>query len=94
MQQLVKLLDCGSDSRITEICAKTLANLTASAKWLKEAAEAGNTIAMAEYGVALVHGYGVAPDPAGALPWLDKAAQAGHDPARDLARLLRLGTPP
>ena len=27
MQQLVKLLDCGSDSRITEICAKTLANL-------------------------------------------------------------------
>lgn len=27
MQRLVHLLDCGSDSRITEICAKTLANL-------------------------------------------------------------------
>ncbi len=27
MQRLVGLLDCGAESRVTEICAKTLANL-------------------------------------------------------------------
>ncbi len=27
MQRLVQLLDCGAESRVTEICAKTLANL-------------------------------------------------------------------
>lgn len=71
--------------------ARTPANLQSSARWLREAAEAGSVPAMAEYGYALAYGLGVAPDVAGALVWLDKAAQSENPQARDLARLLRIG---
>ena len=74
--------------------AKTLANLQASARWLKEAAEAGNVGGMADYGYALAYGLGVPQDPVGALSWLDKADLAGNPQARDLARLLRIGKTP
>lgn len=48
-----------------------------SAQCLRQAAEAGDPLAMHAYGLSLVHGLGVAADPAAAVRCFAAAAQAG-----------------
>jgi len=61
-------------------------------RWLKVAAQAGHTEAMAELGVLLAWNLGGLRDPQGAEAWLRRAAEAGHEGAR--ARLAGLATVP
>lgn len=70
--------------------ATSLADLQTSARWLQEAAEGGDIIAMAEFGRALAFGIGLPQDRVAALTWLDQAKRAGNADATDLAHLLRL----
>ena len=84
-------LDYGLMLRAT---ATKAADLSASARWLKEAAEGGNVEAMAELGQVLAYGIGVPQDRRGGLIWLEKAAQAGDPTAKEAARLMRLESAP
>lgn len=43
----------------------------------RKAAEAGNRLAQFDYAMMLLNGEGVAPDPQGAVQWLERAANAG-----------------
>ena len=74
--------------------AKNVGDLVASARWLKEAADAGNVAAMADLGRALAFGLGVAQDRTTAIAWLEQAGRGGDTTASDLARLLRLEAKP
>lgn len=74
--------------------ATGIADLQASARLLKEAAESGSIPAMTELGQVLAYGIGVPQDPRTALGWLEQAERAGDLRARDLARLLRIGRAP
>ena len=70
--------------------ATSLVELQTSTRWLQEAAEGGDIVAMTELGRALAYGIGIAQDRAGALGWLQQAERAGNADATSLAHLLRL----
>ena len=84
-------LDYGLMLRAT---ATRATDLTASARWLKEAAEGGNVEAMAELGQVLAYGIGVPQDRRSGLVWLEQAARAGHPTAKEAVRILRLVSAP
>ena len=70
--------------------ATGIADLKASARWLQDSAEAGNVGAMTELGEVLASGIGVPQDRKAALVWLEKAAAAGDNRAKESARIVRL----
>ena len=74
--------------------ATSLVDLQSSTRWLTEAAEAGNVVAMVALGQSLASGIGLPQDRVKALEWLDRAAAAGDAGGKDLARLLRIGATP
>lgn len=57
-------------------------NDVAAAKWLKKAAEQGDTIAQANLGQMHFEGRGDEPNDVEALYWFRKAAEQGHPQAR------------
>ena len=73
--------------------ATSLGDLQTSTRWLQEAAEGGDIIAMAELGRALAFGIGITQDRKEALIWLELSERAGNADAAELARLLRLQVP-
>ena len=70
--------------------ARSPGDLASSVRLLEEAAEAGNGLAMFEYGYVLAYGIGVERDLDQALGWLERAMQLGQTRAEALAALLRL----
>lgn len=70
--------------------ATSQTDLREGVRWLAEAAEAGDTEAMAAWGEALAFGLGTAQDRTAALLWLDRAARTGNAQADLTARLLRI----
>lgn len=74
--------------------AVSRADLQTAARWLREAADGGDVIAMTEYGRALAYGIGVTEDKPAALALLEQAERAGNSEAAMLARLLRLEVMP
>jgi len=57
-----------------------------STHWVREAALAGYSMGEYHYGMALLTGFGTAPDPAAARQWLTRAAEHGSAPARAALR--------
>lgn len=55
-----------------------------AAEWDKKAADAGDPIGQFNYGLDLLRGHGVASDPIRGRQFIDRAASAGLDVARDL----------
>lgn len=74
--------------------AASLVDLQTSARWLQEAADGGDIVAMAELGRALAYGIGIPEDKAAALVLLEQAERAGNVEAMALARLVRLEVVP
>ncbi|WP_108483585.1 tetratricopeptide repeat protein [Oceaniglobus ichthyenteri] len=70
--------------------ARTPGDLASSARLLEEAAEAGNGMAMLEFGYALGYGIGIPRNLDQALGWLERADQLGQARAASVAALLRL----
>ena len=70
--------------------ATSLTELQTSTRWLQEAAEGGDIVAMTELGRAMAYGIGITQDRTGALTWLEQAERAGNADAANLAHLLRL----
>ena len=52
-----------------------------AAEWDRRAAEAGDPIGAFNYGLDLLRGYGVPGDEAAGRAWIDRAADAGLEPA-------------
>lgn len=70
--------------------ATNAADVTESTRWLSQAAEGGETTAMAEFGYALAFGIGTPVDPDNARLWLERAAEAGSEKAQAITSLMRL----
>ncbi|WP_136441953.1 tetratricopeptide repeat protein [Pacificoceanicola onchidii] len=68
--------------------AETGEDLAQVAKWMRAAAEGGQSDAMVELGFALGFGLGVPRDPREALEWLSRAESARNPRAAELARLI------
>ena len=65
-------------------------DLAQAMEWLARAANAGDTVAMTEYGEALAFGIGVPADRAEALIWLERAAARANKKAIEITRLVKL----
>lgn len=58
----------------------------AAAEWDRQAADRGDPIGQLNYGLDLLRGRGVAPDPQAGRQWIDKSAAAGDPSAIELQR--------
>jgi TPR repeat protein len=56
-----------------------------AADWDRRLAERGNSLGALNYGLDLLRGHGVAEDPIQGRAYIDRAAKAGDESARDLA---------
>ncbi len=59
-------------------------DFTEAATWYRKAAEADVPVAQWDLGMMYYQGYGVSKDLAAARAWLQKAADRGYAPAKDM----------